>query len=726
MIYLNQAARISLILSISVFILSMFGSLGSYYSQIGSNGIKGPFFTSMIVCFLAYLINIKYARFIPLLIAITWVVYFDLLTPLIYSIVIIITVIETGKKITNFFHPENNSTFLNLCTGHIIWGFILWLVIRFAKYDAKYIFIFLSLIFIAITMLYLVKNIRKLFKYFTSINNSTIVNNYILKSSCAVGLSYLLYSSLYSFYFDDINGYLYAPLRVYFDGGFIFGPDRPGFMTNMSAFSLGYGGLISSLLGYSRENFIFTFKLFHAISYLVSIISFSVALKEIISEKIQSILIILLGLLPLIIFELSGNYADFYVLLVSMYITYSLIQLFENKFNFNTNYFFFNSFIVGLFLIVSLKTIPYLLSYFLILIIINFSGISNLRASFNINKFITILICTFLICGPILVLLLDNYFKTGNPTFPGGNGLWKSPYFQYDGIVAGRFHFPNMPDGSTFIQLFSFTPQASQLFSSGNSYFPIYGVFSQSILYAIPFFLLSLVLVGIDKSSQVISTCSISLLLFLKIISTFIIISLLVGPQHRYFFGLNVYLFVAFLLIVNSFNFIRLSFINNKFLFEGFYLIFILIALFTFYGNHMNPPPFTVTDDRMLISKVDKAKWYKKKVFYARVNEYIKDDKKIILSYLQDKFFINSKYVYELDWYDYPLLNDVNKIFNSTNSPNIEKKLHEIRNYLCLNNYGYFILSKDAVIYDKLFKDHYLHFSGIGDDIQELYFLKCD
>lgn len=708
---------------VTIALLSLIGSLGSYFTQLGNERVEGPLIFTIIICSVVGTLSHRYLRYSILLIVIAWIIYFKMYIPIVISIALFIIIFKIGSFVSNFFNHQNKSLFINYCIGHTLLGFFLWLILRFSRFDAVFIYRVLGLILIIFSLYHCIQFCKKknLILIRKILNNkfNLLFNQSVLILIICLGI----YSTLYSFYFDDINGYLYAPLRVYYEGGFLFGPERPGFMTNMSALSLGYGSLFSSFFGFDRTLFIFIYKFFHSASYIIAIITFSASIKTVISKNISGILVLLLGLLPLIVFEITGNYADYYVLLMSFYITYISICIIFSKFSYNNNFFSLNSLIIGLFLIVSLKNLPYLLAFFFVILILSilYYGV-NVRKIFSyvIFNYKLILICILFITSPTLVLFIDNYVLTGNPTFPGGNGLWKSPFFDKKGIVAGRFHFPNMPDGSTFIQLFSFTPQASQLFSSGNSYFPIYGVFSQTILYLIPFMLIYSFFKGhnYNRNNHVLSFGIIFILLSLI---TFVVITNTVGPQHRYFFGINTFLFTTFAIILSNIQW-SLFYVSAFIYFKWF---FFSIAVFTFFGNGIETPPFKITSDRILTSSRNEDKWLSKKVFYDKVNDYIKDDKSIMLYYLQDKFFINSKFVYELDWYDYPLLKSLNTIWSSDKFSSTEDKINAIKNDLCEKNFKYFILSKDVKIYDSLFRQQFLSEEIFSDKNHSLLILNC-
>jgi hypothetical protein len=722
---INKNYKIIKLLTITIALLSLVGSLGSYLTQLGNERVFGPLIYTLIICFISIIFKFKNLKIPVIILILSWILYFNLIVPLLFTVIIVTAVFKIGDSILNLFGLREKSIFIAFCLGHTSLAFLLWLVIRFTEYNAIYFYKIIGLFIFIISLVsfkILIKNKFIILKRFYSniYNNQNLVFS---QSVFILSMSLLVYATLYSFYFDDINGYMYAPLRVFYDNGFIFGPERPGFMTNMSALSLGYGSLLSSFLGYDRNLFIMTFKFFHASSYLIGIITFVGSLKFCINNYLRGFAIILLGLLPLTIFEITGNYADYYVLLVSFYVFYTLACIIFLKIKLEFKYFYINSILIGLFLIVSLKTIPYVFSGFIILFfylsMCNY-GEKRIILSYVLNNKKIIFINLTLISLPLLLLFIDNIIKSGNPTFPGGNGLWKSPYFSLGGLVAGRFHFPNMPDGTTFLQVFSFTPQAAQLFSSGNSYFPIYGVFSQTIFYLIPF-LVILILFKYGNNEKYHQTLSILLLSILLIIVTFVTISLVVGPQHRYFFGLNTYLFIPAMIGLSKFYIQSYKYI----FFSISKWIFFVIALFSFFGNGIEAPPFKITNDRLLVSGINGDKWLSKKLFYEKVNNYISDDKSIMLSYLQDKFFIDSKNVYELDWYDFPIQSQLNSIWDSKEHPTLESKLYKINKHLCDNNFRYFILSKNAIIYHPLFNESYLRRTDIYDNYQSLNILLC-
>ena len=503
-------------------------------------------------------------------------------------------------------------------------------------------------------------------------------------------------------------------------------------MTNMSAFSLGYGGLLASILGSDRTLFIFSFKFFHALSYFVGLIAFAYSVRLTKTHAfLQWAWISLIGFLPLIVFELTGNYADYYVLLGAMFIGYQLVTQITNlPVAMTRAALLWEALALGLFAIVSLKCIPYIIAYFILkglLCLIREGGVSTAIVA-GWHKRNQLFAQAGLMITPLMVLLIDNFRLTGNPTFPGGNHLWQSPFFMTSGVVAERFKFPNNADGTTFLQLFSLTPQAAEMFSSGNSYFPIYGLFFQSLLFAIPM-LLVLLLVYIIAGRIVIKTAFSSFLLglgcLLLTVLSFGVITQIVGPQHRYFFGLPVFILLGVIALLAPFlELVRPESTKKKYLWRALGWISIPLSLFLFFANASNPPPFHITADHMLVSKAGFDKWLKKRAFYTELNKRLEGDyRKIMLYYLQDKFFIDTKNVYEMDWYDYPMQRTLINEWEKGTS--LDARLENIRDRLCKENFGYFVLSTDAIFFDPKFKSKYLNKTSLTDDLQALYELKC-
>ena len=725
--------KLATFLLITIGVTSLLASLGSYFSQLGGGILSGPLLYSAVILsvagLLVYLIkkNPLAAYLFGITFILFWLIKFNLILPALTSMTLLIFIYIVGEFLVHRISNRFDSTFIKFCAGHVSLAVILWIILRFSGYHALIIYRALFILIVILNMIYIFKIYKKL--QVPTLRKITLNSGFYNYSLITVFLSFLIYSSLFNFYFDDINGYLYAPIRVHYDGGFIFGPDKPGFMTNMSPLSLGYGSLFSAILGWDRIQFILSFKLFHAASYFFAILLFENSIKNYILPQLRGFLILLIGLVPLIIFEITANYADFYVYLIAMFIFQNIVYITNKNNKINTKFIYLNAFIYGQFILGSLKTIPYIFSYFIILVILilfNYKLTIKKILRFIVRHLKFVLINLMLLCLPLTILLVDNIIKTGNPTFPGGNGLWRSPFFTTIGVVAGRFEFPNMPDGTTFLQIFSYTPQAAQLFSSGNSYFPIYGVFTQTLVYCIPFILLILSFKYSDNKLAINQALNISSSAFLLIISTFIFIVLIIGPQHRYFFGLNIYVICTFiistsLLLKNN----EIEFINSK-KFTFIQILFLFIAIFTFLGNGINPPPFKIKNGNLLVSSSNNEKWYRKKLFYDEVNNYIKDDKSILIYYLQDKFFINSKNVYELDWYDFPLMRDLNNTWGSDQFHTVEDKLRAINNLLCKKNFGYAILSPEAVIYDKSFRDLYLKEIMSDQKYQTLFLLKCE
>ena len=68
---------------------------------------------------------------------------------------------------------------------------------------------------------------------------------------------------------------------------------------------------------------------------------------------------------------------------------------------------------------------------------------------------------------------------------------------------------------------------------------------------------------------------------------------------------------------------------------------------------------------------------------------------KVILYYLQDKFFFDSPNTFENDWYDWKTRVELDAVFNAT-----DDELQRYRNvleYLCANGFGYAALNRSML-----------------------------
>jgi len=691
--------------------------------------------------------KIWWAQYIWILPLIGFLVFFNNLFSFAVAILLTGSIYFLGFEINvRLKFPQNS--FLNFCVGHVVVAFVSWLIVRFTRFEALYLLQIMLALLVINAAIVIFRNYRA--KIWIALKESSALDLKERILLYAVAISYLIKASIYTFSFDDLNGYLFAPLRVYIDHGFLFTPDRPAFLTNVSAYSLGTGSLLATISGWDRSVFLFSFKFFQAISYFLALVTFAYSFAPFKKKAmLRWLWLCLLCFMPLIAMELTCNFTDFYMFLCVLFLSYRLA---DHTFNLSSELEtdtsrLYEAWVAGLFAIASLKSIPYIISFYLIkgLIHLARNGVAS-SIQFIINGFKTKSLQVIALATPVLILLIDNFRLTGNPTFPSGNFFWKSPFFYSStmDVVAKRYFFPNDPDGTTFLDLFSLTPQASMMFYSGGINLPVlYGLAPQLLLFLTPVILM-LVLINaasgrlinkgnpIDWTSAVLLSC----LTFTMAVLSFVTVSFLAGPQHRYFFGLSILVVLGFLSalkpLLDSDEYGWLA--SRKFSTVLIVLLCLPLSVFVFFGHSYGPPPYTYkkgTTDHILADRVSKQKWLKKRDFYSKVNAALKNDNgKIIMFLLEDKFFLDSKNVYEMDWYDYPINHTLIDLWETPGT--FDNRLKSVRDELCREGFRYLILSRDAstskeaVFFDDKFRLTYLKKTPLFDDVQSLYLLDCN
>lgn len=598
----------------------------------------------------------------------------------------------TGTLFSKIIHKNLILNFFEAyISGYLILGMLLWLPIVFEYKHTRELYIVFSLLSLLSLCIYFFAQ-RKYFSIHGMLNNQKLFLNELDKTEKFILvfliISLLIPSFLYSFSFDDLNGYFIVPMRIAFDGWYEFTPNKPSLLTNISLHSQSYGSALAVLSSADRDVFLFSRKFFDCMAYTIPTLLFISSIKAL--RKLYLLRVIfacLLLLIPVISVELQGNFADFPVFLCALIIASFMIRFNANR----IISLYFMVFILGLSLAFSLKNLPYIAAFIIIFSI------------YRKFKYLNITIKHFILMGclglfPVSIMLLRTYLLTGNPTFPAMNHIWKSPFFITDAssIVVSKFRSAISMDIGTFLGIMSSDPKKSSFF---------YPIVSPEFGFAIPTLLVGslflvfhkLIINDISLNSKYKYSLALSLLSIAFI--SYILVSYTTGPQHRYFIGVVVLVIFLIFIIFNGI----LSGLNSyakKLFLQKYKLCFCALigfGIIPYYLNSFTALPLKNNDG--LVTTINGLRWIEKRNFYAKVNAEIgRDQRNILLYYIQDKFFIDSTRAYELDWYDFPIQKKLDTAFLR------EGGIPAVVDKLCEMNFGYIILSKDATVYDPSFR----------------------
>jgi hypothetical protein len=280
-------------------------------------------------------------------------------------------------------------------------------------------------------------------------------------------------------------------------------------------------------------------------------------------------------------------------------------------------------------------------------------------------------------------ILIRNFIYTGNPTFPAMNNLWKSQYFSTDphSIIVSKYIPDWSKDLTLFFNFFSNSSKPLTLFyaSSSNFYNPLFfSIFTFTFIY----FLFNF------KSIK-------SNIYLLFGFMAFYLTILLPGAQHKYFIPCFIFLTVGLYKIYDYDIYFEVGYAFKK----KFCNVICFIIIFVFPMSPYSGVPLKIIDGKIYSNNY--IDWSEKLNFYERFNHYIElsklNEKKILLSYLQDKLLITSKNVYEYDWYDYYEVNPLMVIFDDISKSNFSDrtKANAVQSELCKRNYGFLVLNRD-------------------------------
>lgn len=510
---------------------------------------------------------------------------------------------------------------------------------------------------------FLIFNYKSFFKYIQKL--------WVSFSSRSPNFLYIFYFHIIalscvitSFIWDDINAYLNFPLRAIISNTSSLSGSKASSLIFQNFHCLSFVSYIGSLLNINDYKIVYAYKIFNSLCYTLTFYFLIDFFRTFIKNKsVENFLFFSLCASSIWFVEITSNYTDFSVLLISLF----CLSFFSSKKQINLNlsdYLIFSCFIA-----ISLKSLVAILP------LVFYDLFKNTKK----GKILHILSLPIF----ALPIFVRNFIYTGNPTFPAMNNFWQSPYFSADpaSILVSKFQ-PDWPkDISLFFNFLSNAKKPLSLFYTSFSTFYSPYFYSLSALILL-FFLFRFQAI---KSNLFIGFGFIA----------FYLTIMLPGGQFKYFIPAYIYLLLGFSIVFSEIlDSSRFGFREDIKKFEKVF-IFFLILIFPL--SPYSGVPLHIKDNKIYSSNY--INWKDKIDFYDSFNNYYdnagQSDKKILLYYLQDKLFIKNNNVYELDWYDYHATQPLSFIVNSTISDRQKETLSY--NFLCKNNYGYLILNRNLI-----------------------------
>jgi hypothetical protein len=618
-----------------------------------------------------------------LIVPITLLGYYTSYSATLVNILLIALVYLTGARFKIVLNLKSQNFFISFILGYGLLANLLYI----PYFTSKIRFDLFYPIVIAIIVIFLISDFRSL------VERTKEEIKLIAPQTDSVVITYLFFlmlsAALLSFGWDDLNHYLYLPLRSLIEGHSVLSAEIPGSLTFLSYHNLSYLTFAGWMLSSNNYEIAFVYKQFNALSYCVSFFCLYSILFSYLPERRQSGIIFLIIVSSSIWFvQVTSNYTDFPLLLLSIYTIYVLFESADAELEY-----FHQLLVCTLFLSISLK---------LIVLIIPLLAL-NLRKRYTHQR----ALASIVILLPVTPVFVRNYLLTGNPTFPAGNQHWKSDFFYTDplNIVVSKYKAPWAFDPSLFFNFLSNAAEPVKLF---------YG--SEPVFYSPLFFALVSLLIF---CTLLVKNFSFRTNDFIRVsVVVFILVVLFPGAQYRYFIPVFVLLSVGFVLAIS-----QVAPLQSCSLFQNrvFSCVVPLLISLSFVSPYTGLP--LKTSNGTVFSDSGKD-WNSKINFYGKVNDYFSlgnlKDYKIMIFYLQDKIFLNQKRVYEYDWYDYANMIRVKKaIDDPTTSGEVKDRL--VTETLCSEGYRYMILSQ------VFWSDNFMNTLTpvILDNSQALYRINC-
>ena len=578
-----------------------------------------------------------------LIISLIFLLYYFFVSPAALYTIIFFLLVHLVYKINSLYFKD----LYGKLVLSVLQIFFIFSLLIYVEIDLKNIYIVYFIYCLSIISIFLIK-IKKIKK----IDNFNIIR--ILPFLIAL----IFFSVFFHFTWDELNSLFWYPYQSYINGSFI-DPGRPNTILMLSGRSIGQGFFSAIISQGDRHSFTFTMKLITAVLCFASVMAFISSFFK--NNKLQLIFILVLFSMPIFKLQIFANFFDITSINYVLCSLYFLRKISQQK---KENDILLYSLISGLSIYISLKCIPLaIVSYLIVMFYILKDKKTGL----------------FIICSAayglfILISFTKAFVFTGNPFFPRLNYIFLSPYYSIlkEGVSIGFTldHYINYFD---FFSIFSSNPEHNKQFYWGG----IYSTFG--------------FVAAISASVFFLPNKKIAHNYLLISIIAFFIITILIGPEHRYL----VVVVLPFLLYsyLNIFIYFRnVPLLKSTFI----YYILVSISLASLCLINFGSGNFSYNyKDKLFISN-ETTKWISKEKFYTKFNKNIENDKKILMYFLQDKFFIDNRYIFENDWYDFPFQQDLRKIWLKDGHQDNNEKLFHVAKYLCANNFKYYLWDKKS------------------------------
>jgi hypothetical protein len=473
----------------------------------------------------------------------------------------------------------------------------------------------------------------------------------------------MLCGVVFSFTFDDLNGYLWIPFQSYLSDYTLVSEKLPASLTFISSHNLGLGTYVFWALGANGVvEVAMPWKAFNSILYAITTFLFICEAGRTL-PKIPTALIVI-AIFPSFVFgQIIGNQTDYALYLASLYVVLLFLKGQRPKLA--------HIILAALFLSVSPKSFVPFVAYFLF----NIFRVNVLLRS-QVKLALAFGLAALIVC-PIYI---RNYIYTGNPTFPANNHVFRSEAFWFDGIVAKKYKLDHSIGFADYLKFLLNDPASSSIFYGGDVAW-----YGRTILVLFAFVVAGIFVIKTEKfgfAGGPTLARQRSLLFFGASGAAFLLTNFLVGLQHRYIFS-SAILFAFGIVCVLSLNYFQRSVMLMAPIAAGVSLASVLTVSV---ANNVSNLPLSYSGQFIYDARKN---WVKKYEFYSKVNNVLGRDDKVLMFYIQDKIFLKSKNIHELDWYDYP----VQRVFNAALagvSP--ENQASTVYSFLCNENFKYVIL----------------------------------
>lgn len=526
---------------------------------------------------------------------------------------------------------------------------------------------------------------------------SAITNNdpILTVSILAFLILFVFKASIFEFMWDELNSYFFIAYQFVLNGHTHI-PEKPSTVMTMGNRFIGQGLLTGIFSGADRVAFTLIMKTTTAL-LLISMICLiaSEVFKSTAKKRVATLLLLSM---PVFTMTVVGNFSDLINFAVCGYAICIVSQRTELK-ETKPAVGVFEFFCLGLFFFLSLKSLIGIIALGITLVVLGLRTEISLRALFlYFGGALGFLGRLLIALVPISMLALRNYLSTGNPIYPVMNYFFESEYFHTEkaGVSAG-FSLQKTPDFWDLVSLFSSSPIDHQKFYWGG-FFAVYGLVP---MVTMAWMIVLKLMFGKNPLSVYnrsgFAASRMDLVLKTLFVSSVLTTFFIIGPELRYFVGVMLIVILGastplVLLFVQS-----MQNISKRLLKLPSSLLYIMLLGFSLLNAQMinvGHGPYSLKEDRTGVVSQASKKWWDSLAMYQQFNLMHKGEK-VILYYLQDKFFFDSPNTFENDWYDWKTQSDLTAEFNATDDET--QRYKNVLNYLCGNGFGYAALNRSML-----------------------------